>query len=155
MRVMKLSFVVVAGLVAAVVYLAGSLLVSQYSDDAQRQLESHLERLEENVMNLKTLNRRLIAEAELYRRSSDAVAVQARPLQYYEARQEVIRIGDARVSGRSRSPGTIVRRPSQPPDRRGYVRVAALIGFLLTLFGQVLLEQGSVRTAHEIRRASR
>ncbi len=155
MRKMKLSFVAVAGLVASVVYLSGSLLVSQYSDEAYRALEAHAERLEENVRTLRTLNRSLTAEAELYRRSSDAVAVQARPLQYYREGQEVIRIDDARLRRQSRSPGTILRRPPVQPDRRAYVRVAALIAFLLALFVQFVIEPTNQRTAHEIRRASR
>jgi len=152
---MKLSFVAVAGLVASVVYLSGSLLVSQYSDDAHRTLEAHADRLAQNVAELRILNRSLVAEAELYRRSSDAVAVQARPLQYYEAGQEVIRIDDATDRVQSRSPGTIVRRPPQRPDRRAYVRIAALVSFLLSLFVQFLIEPANVRRAHEIRRASR
>ncbi|MFW6313162.1 MAG: septum formation initiator family protein [Spirochaetota bacterium] len=152
---MKLSYVAVAGLVASIVYLCGALLVSQYSGDAQSALEAHVERLEENVRKLEIRNRSLVAEAELYRRSSDAVAVQARPLQYYETGQGVIRIDNAPIRGRSRSPGTIVRRPPDRPDRLGYVRIAAVIAFLASIFVQSLLEPAHPRPAHVMRRASR
>jgi len=154
MRGMKLSFLGLAGLVAAIVYLSGTLLLSPYSRDAFRELEAHRERLERNVEQLRELNRRLVAEAELYRRSSDAVTVQARPLQYYEPGQEVIRLENGADRSTTRSPGAILRRPGRAPDRRAYIRVAALIAFLLTLLAQIMTEPAD-RRVQPMRRASR
>jgi len=154
MKGMKFSFLGVAGLVAAIVYLSGALLLSQYSREGFRELQAYSERLEGNVEQLRELNRGLVAQAELYRRSSDAVTVQARPLQYYEPGQEVIRLGDGTDRSTTRSPGTILRRPARPPDRRAYIRVAALIAFLLALFVQLAVEPGD-RRAQQMRRASR
>ena len=152
---MKLSYLGVALLVAGVVYLAGTLLVSDYNHAAYERLAHHAERLERNVEELRRLNSRLTATAELNRRSPDAVALEARRLQYYAPDQEVIRVGDAHRTGLTRSPGTILRRPEPQADRRSYARAAALVAFVLALFVQVLIGTERVRGAQEIRRASR
>ncbi len=152
---MKLSHLGVALLVAGVVYLSGTLLASDYNQAAFERLSDHAVRLEENVEQLRRLNARLAATVELYRRSPDAVAVEARRLQYYEPGQQVIRTGDAHRGSLSRSPGTILRRPEQGSDRRSYVRAAALVAFALALFLQLLVDSERGRGAQEIRRASR
>lgn len=152
---MKLTHLGVALLVAGVVYLAGTLLVSEYNQAAYDRLAHHADRLEQNVRELRLLNEQLTATAELYRRSPDAVAVEARRLQYYEPGQRVIRTGDAHRSAFTRSPGTILRRPEGGPDRRSYVRAAALVAFTLALFLQILLDTERDRGAQEMRRASR
>lgn len=152
---MKLSYLGVALLVAGVVYLAGAFLVSDYNHAAYERLAHHAERLGQNVEELRRLNTRLAATAELYRRSPDAVAVEARRLQYYEPGQAVIRTGEAHRSDIVRSPGTILRRPEPRPDSRSYVRAAALVAFVLALFLQVLLDTERAGGAQHIRRASR
>lgn len=146
-------------LVASVVYLTGALFFSAYNTAAYEELEHHAERLSANVTELRERNRELIAQADLYRRSPDAVAVAARSLQYYEPGHEVIRVPDASTRSRAQSPGTIVRRPVQVADHMPYVRLAAIAAFLATLAVELILaSSGSVRRAerpHEIPRASR
>jgi cell division protein FtsB len=152
---MKLSHVFAALLAALVVHLAGMLLFSTYNAQAYDELLAHAERLERNVEQLRATQRELVAKAELYRRSSDAVAVEARRLQYYGPDQEVVRLTDREARSETRSPGTIVRRPSEPPDRRSYIRLGAVIAFVLALLAQLLADPASPRRSHEMRRASR
>ncbi len=152
---MKLSHIGVAVLVSSTIYLIGALIASPYGPTSFRMLEAHVERLEVNVRDLRRLQKELVARAELYRRNADAVTVEARRLQYYEAGQEVIRIADSSPRNRSISPGTIVRSPPAQPDRRGPVRIAALITFVTALILQVALSRRPSRVRHEIRRASR
>jgi hypothetical protein len=151
---MRASYVALALLAGSVVYLAGALVASPYRSESFQALEAHLARLESNIEDLQTHHNELVARAELYRRSPDAVTVEARRLQYYLAGQSVVRIGNA-ASGRvTESPGTILQRPARSPDRRDFVRVAALIAFLLTLLLQLVLEARALRD-QEMRRASR
>jgi hypothetical protein len=152
---MKLSHVAVAFLVCAVVYSAGTLLFSRYNEEAYDRLASHAVRLEQNVEDLRVLHARLVATAELYRRSRDAVALDARRLQYYEPGQAVIRPTDASSAGVSQSPGTVVRRPRPSGDKRPYIRAAAIVAFVLSLILQVLAEPSRSRTTQTMRRASR
>lgn len=152
---MKLSYLAAALLVSSAVYLGGMLAFSSYNPRAYDDLETHVERLERNVAELRTLNRTLVARAELYRRSSDAVAVQARRLQYYSPGQEVIRLRNPDGSASAESPGAIVRRPPASSDYRAYVRVAAAVAFFLTIAASLVMEAGGGRSAHVMRRASR
>ena len=148
---MRASYVAVALLAGTLVYLAGALVASPYRRESYQALEAHLVRLESNIEDLKTRHRELVARAELYRRSSDAVTVQARRLQYYMAGQSVVRIGESTSRPPTESPGTILRRPPRAADRRDYVRVAALIAFLLTLLHQLVQEARDLREGRGLR----
>ena len=152
---MKLSYLALALLVSCVVYLAGMLAFSTYSQSAFDRLSAHAERLEKNVGELRDLNRRLVARADLYRRNSDAVAVEARRLQYYEPGQGVIRLAGEHARVTVTSPGAIVRRPPEGRDHARYVRIAALVSFVLTFLGLLVADSGERRPAQEMRRASR
>ena len=151
---MKTSCVAVALLVGSIVYLAGALVASPYRRESHQALEAHLVRLEANLEELKARHSELIARAERYRRSADAVTVEARRLQYYMAGQSVVRIGDAASRPPTESPGTILHRPPRAPDRREYVRVAALLSALLVLIYQMVDESRALRD-QEMRRDSR
>jgi hypothetical protein len=151
---MRASFVAVAVLVGSLVYLAGALVASPYRRESYQALEAHLVRLESNIAELKSHHAELIARAELYRRSSDAVTVEARRLQYYMPDQSVVRIGNVVPRQLTESPGAILRRPPPAPDRREYVRVAAMLAFLTSLLFQVVRENRTPRD-QQIRRASR
>lgn len=152
---MKLFHVGVALLASVVVYLCGSLLFATYRQEAYRALELHLSRLEANVEQLREQHRRLAATAELYRRSPDAVALQARRLQYYQADETVIRAAGAAAPRVTQSPGTLVRRPDPPSDQLAYVRAAAIATFVLVLLAGTLYDARAVRSSGEMRRTSR
>lgn len=152
---MKPSQLGAALLAGAVVYLAGSLITSPYNRESYQALEVHVERLEANVQDLQRRRDELHARAEMYRRSSDAVSLQARSMQLYAADEEIIRIVGADVRSRNESPGALIRRPAGVPDRRAYARVAALVGFLGTLLVQLLGQARTGRGRQEMRRASR
>ncbi|MFW5716756.1 MAG: hypothetical protein ACOC0E_04845 [Spirochaetota bacterium] len=152
---MRLSNLGVAVLAAAVVYLSGLLLLSEYSGQAYDRLADHADRLEENVRDLRERHRTLVARAELYRRSSDAVAVEARRLQYYEPGQQVVRVTTDAGRIIRQSPGAILRRPAERQDQRVYARIAAVVAFLLALLVQLMVTVPETRGPHEMRRASR
>ncbi len=152
---MKLPQLGVALLISSIVYLIGALIASPYGPTSYRKLEAHVERLESNVRDLRRLQNELVARADQYRRSADAVAVEARRLQYYEPGEEVIRIAESYRPNRSISSGTIVRSPARRPDRRGPLRVATIVSFVIAVCVQIIVSKRSLRTGHRIRRASR
>lgn len=151
---MRVGHVAIALLVSAVVLLVGNLVFSGYNDRAFAELQRHHERLSAHVDELRALQRELVATAELYRRSSDAIAVEARSLQYYRDAETVIRPVDGPSEGFPYHPGTHVMRPPVSDDRRSDVRVAALATFLLVLLIQLVAATRRPER-HEIRRASR
>lgn len=152
---MKLSQLGAALLVGVVVYLAGSMVASPYNRESYQALEAHVERLDANVQDLRRRREELHARAEMYRRSSDAVSLQARSLQLYAADEEIIRIVGSDARSRTESAGALVRRPPAVPDRRAYARVAALVGFLCALLAQLFGQARNGRSGQEMRRASR
>jgi hypothetical protein len=152
---MKLSQLARAALFAVVVYLGGTLLYSGYNQDAYRALSDYADRLETNVEELRLRHERLVALADLYRRSPDAVAVQARQLQLFENGDEVIRIDGAGNTSTVQSPGAVVRHRPAVVDRRSVARIAALVAFVLAFVIQLVLSPSDDSRAQVMRRASR
>lgn len=152
---MKLSHLGFALLISCIVYLIGALIASPYGPTSYRRLEAHVERLESNVRDLRRLQKELIARAELYRRNADAVAVEARRLQYYEPGEEVIRISESSRLSSSISPGAIVRTPPREADRRAPLRIATIATFVIAMGVQIAFSRPPARSSHRIRRASR
>ena len=124
-------------LVGVVVYLAGSLVFSAYSGERYAEVEAHATKLRKNVEELERIQSALLAEAEMYRRSPDALALAARSLGYVDAGDRVIRVSGSQRAPQTRSPGRIVRRPESPRDPRPYLRAAALIAMLATIAFEV------------------
>ena len=147
-----------AGLVALVVYLAGGLFVSGYSGEAYDSLAAHVDRLEQNVVDLRDRRDRLVAQAETLRRSPDAVALEARRLGYYRPGEVVVRIEGVELPSTAQSPGVVVRNPPSAPDLRAFLRAASALAFVVTLIVQLLAPSAGTAApvgGYEIRRASR
>ncbi len=143
-----------ATLFACSVYLGGSLLASEYSTQARAEARAHTARLEEHIGDLRALNARLISEAELLQRSSDRIALEARTLGYYRDGDGVIRLdGESRVD--EQNPGSTLFRPPTSDHNTLYVRVAAVLAFLVALLFQSLVAAEAGDRGYEMRRASK
>jgi len=152
---MKSSQLATALLISICVYLAGTLLFGSYSDPALRDLEAYVARVQANVEDLASRQNRLVAQAELLRRSTDAVRVEARRLQYYREGEQVIRVENHTDREMVQSPGVVMRFTSVYPDHSRLIRIAAVAAFLLSLFLQIALDRHPSSTYSSMRRASR
>ncbi len=139
-------------LVGAVVYLAGSLAFGAYSGEQYVAVEAHVAKLRDNVEELERLQSALLAEAEMYRRSPDALVLAARSLGYVDEGERVIRVSGVQRPPLTRSPGRIVRRTDSSSDQRPYLRAAALIAVLATIAFE--LSRGGAKD-HKTLRASK
>ncbi len=132
---MKISHLVTAILVSLVVILSGNLIFGIYNTDGYEVLAAHRDRLAANVQELEERHRQLEARVELLRRSSDAVEMEARDLQYYAPDEIVIRLEDANPRKSQQSPGRIILGGPVASWNRALLRIAALVvGGIVLLF---------------------
>lgn len=124
---MKVSHLATAALVSIVVILSGNLLFGVYSGDRYEELVAHRDRLAENVEELKHRHTALQARVELLRRSSDAVAVEARRLQYYAGDEIVIRIDEMPSRPSQQSPGRVILGRTETHANRRLLRFIAFV----------------------------
>lgn len=155
---MRLEYVFTSLLAAVVAALMTNLLVSDYAPQGYGQLERYADRLQVNIAELEATRDGLVAEAELYQRNREAVAVEARTLGYVAPDQRVIRV-DAPLRDRRQSPGSLLSAPSQRRDRRPITRAIAVAVFLIATALQLLASQRPPAAkryrSSEMRRASR
>lgn len=130
---MRPAWLVVSLLVSSIVYLSANLLLGPHNERALAELQSHHDRLEANLKELRTRRDELSARVDLLRRSSDAIRLEARALQYYQNGEQVIRIDRYPVAQSTLSPGTVIRGRPVASDHAPTSRLLAALAGLSTL----------------------
>ena len=162
-KAMKVSQLAVSLMIAACVYLAGTLLFGRYNTESYEELESAVVRLQDNLVDLQHTSDALYGQIDLLRRSRDTVRVAARDLQLYADGESVVRFSSYNPRAGAVSPGSQIRYHLSRPDYRPAIRAAALLAFVVSLLLQVVAG-GSARARQspvehhrqsEILRASR
>lgn len=158
---MKVSWIVLALLVSAAVFLASNLVFSTYNSAGYAALLDHHERLAANIEDLHARRNELGAQADLLARSGEAVRLEARRLQLYQDGEQVVRIDGYDADDAALSPGRVLRGRPLAGDSSLTARVAAVVAGIVTLVVLMMVDhprqtQGKApHHAGEIRRASR
>jgi cell division protein FtsB len=138
---MKATHLVTALLASVVVMLSVNLAFGARNGHAYETLDAHRTRLEANVGELKERQRTLQARIELLRRSSDAVAVEARSLQYYDSDEIVIRIEGNTDRAIAQSPGRVILYGADSSDQRSIVRFSGIGAGVLVLLVLMMVDR--------------